>query len=197
MCKYCVMHGASIVSVSMCTHNTFGSLVYYSHKCVCHIGKYMLIWLLTVCTLFIGMMLVEATIFKIQYVAHTAYAHGNTAVKTSILVLIWNGPHTMDHTMLSNGNAVVFQCTHLVSSMECLTWALCEGKWETVRAGSRLILKRSCSQANTSSARFIFLWVNWKSAPGLSSFRAASMFCATQHRLNASDTKLGMLVFAS
>lgn len=34
----------------------------------------------------------------------------------------------------------------------------CEGRWDMVKAGSRRIPKRSCSQASMSSARLIFLW---------------------------------------
>lgn len=96
-----------------------------------------------------------------------------------------------DYGKLSNdGDAVswiMMPNNHLVSKMEFLIWLRWLLRWETVNAGRRRMLKRSCSQARKSSAKLIFLCTMSYSALGRSSFIA----CSTLWGIRKKCRKLG------
>ena len=71
---------------------------------------------------------------------------------------------------------------HLVSWILCLTRYFDESKCDSVNAGSRRILKRSCSHARKSSARLIFLCVMLKYISGYSILVTFSKFCNQNKR---------------
>ena len=75
--------------------------------------------------------------------------------------------------------------SHLVSKMDVLSMERVLLKWDRVKASSRLMLKRSCSQANISSARLIFLCTMEKSTGGVCACAAASRFCVQPHLMTA------------
>lgn len=83
---------------------------------------------------------------------------------------------TMTQWSTSIVNATKATCNYLVSKMEYLSAVLCVSRRDIVKAGKRLILNRSCSQASNSSAKFIFLCIILKLTSGKYVFTISSKF---------------------